>query len=131
MLIGISKAVRLRLASLLMAMYALCVLVPSVAVAFNGAPCVNETAGMMQAHQHIASSAHEHAALHEDGSDHHKGNSTDQGKCCGAMFFSAIAPSFELTLTPTVLKISTFVGVNASFDGLVPDKLIRPPKSLS
>jgi hypothetical protein len=134
MLIGISKAIRLRFALALVAMYAVCVLAPSVAVAFNGAPCLNETAGMMQLHTHADAASHDHAAPHhhEDGSDHQKNShKAGEGNCCGAMFFSAIAPSFELSLVPAVLNASIVAGIVESFDGLAPYKLIRPPKSLS
>ena len=134
MLTGISKAVRGRFALVLMAIYALCILAPSTAAAFNGAPCLNETAGMMQVHKHVDGSAHKNVTphQHQDGSDHRNdGGGTEQGKCCGAMFFSAMPPSFELGLAPAALEENTLAGIDAAIDGLAPNKLIRSPKSLS
>ena len=133
MLHRFSKAARLRAAVLMAVIYALCVLAPTVAVASTGVACPNETAGIMQVHKHAGQLAdQDHAKAHADqGKSSQHNNTADEGKCCGAMFFSAIAPGHELSLAPLTLTARLITGANASVVGRAPDRLIRPPALLS
>ena len=135
MLSGISKAARIRSALVLVALYALCILAPTAAVAFNAAPCLPKQSAMTQIHVHASDSGHTHATAdqheHSNAGHHEGGDDHGTTKCCGAAFFSAIAPNFELSLAPTILRAASFHGRSQAFTGVAPDTLIRPPKSLS
>lgn len=135
MLSGISKAARNWMAMSFIALYALCIAAPTAAVAFNAAPCLPEQSAMTQIHVHASDSGHKHATAdqheHSNAGHHEGGDDHGTTKCCGAAFFSAIAPNFELSLAPTILRAASLEGRSQAFTGLTPDKLIRPPKSLS
>ena len=135
MLHRFSKTARLRAAILMAVIYAVCVLAPTVAMASTGLACPNETAGMMQVHKHagqLADHDHDDAKAHADkGTSGQHNNAADEGKCCGTMFFSAIATDQELSLAPLTLTADLIPSVGAAITGHMPDGLIRPPALLS
>jgi hypothetical protein len=113
------------------AVYAVCVLAPTAALAFSGASCLSEH-GPAQAHSHAGDAAHAHGDEHNhagpaDNPDDHSASS----KCCGMVFCSALAPELSSSLAPAVMSGRTSFAAWQDFTGLPPDKLIRPPKSQS
>jgi hypothetical protein len=142
MLSAVPKATRNWVAGAFIALYALCVLAPVAALAFN-AHCFIEDHGMGAVHIHSAKAVHEH---HGDAADdrHHtadakQGSPSDTGtanqdaadKCCAVTVFSAIAPDFGVTSAPANLSGAAIVVIHQAFSGIPPSKLIRPPKLLS
>jgi hypothetical protein len=140
MLTGISKAVRLRLAIFFAALYAVCILAPTAALALTS-HCTTEHHAMGGIHAH-GNAAHEHhghgdsSHHHGSGSKHaHQNGAQDDGgddgalsKCCALMFLTAIAPNPDAPLAPATLHSTALAGLGQSFSGLPPGKLIRPPK---
>ena len=132
MLTGLSKTVRFWIAMSFIALYAVCILAPTAALAFNGASCLTEHE-LVQAHSHADDGAHQH------GDDHNHAGATDtpadddsaSSKCCGMVFCSALAPELASSLAPAVLSGRTASAVMQDFTGLPPHKLIRPPRSQS
>lgn len=130
MLTGLPRAVRYWVAMGFIAIYAVCILAPTAAVAFNGASCLAE---------HASGQTHSHAgdATHEPGDDHDHAGATDNpdhdgsanSQCCGMVFCSALAPELASSLAPVVMAGRTSFAAWQDFDGLPPDKLVRPPKS--
>ena len=119
------------LAMAFIAFYAVSVLTPTVALAANEAPCLQEEYSFKQVHVHAPESGNEHGHSHDHSTPEENGDQGAAAKCCGMVFFSAIAPDLDLTLAPKVFSASTFVGVKEAIDGLPPEKLIRPPNSQS
>lgn len=128
MLTGLTKAMRNWMAMGFIAFYALCVLAPTAALAFNEVSCLTET-GKPQSNSHAGDAAHDHGAPHSHSGPtdtHDEGSASSQ--CCGMIFCSALVPESEMTLAPAALSHPAFAGINQAFAGLSPDKLIRPPK---
>jgi hypothetical protein len=132
MLTGLTRAVRNWVAIGFIALYALCILAPTAALALTGASCLTEH-DLAQVHSHASDGAHEH------GDDHNHAGAADtpadddsaSSKCCGMVFCSALAPEPAFSLAPAVLSGRTAFAAMQDFTGLPPDKLIRPPKSQS
>src|SRR5687768_7827744 len=128
MLTGLTRAVRIRVAMGFIALYAVCVLAPTAALAFSGASCLTEHE-LTQAHSHAGDGAHQHGDEHN-----HAGaagtpadDDSASGKCCGMIFCSALAPELASALAPAVLSGRTAFAAMQDFSGVPPYKLIRPP----
>ena len=132
MLTGISKPVRYWVAMGFITLYAVCILVPTAALAFNGASCLTEHL-LAQAHSHAGDATHEHGDEHDHiGTTNNPDNDDSaNSKCCGMIFCSALTPELASSLAPAVLSGRTTLAAMQDFSGLPPDKLIRPPKSQS
>jgi hypothetical protein len=135
MLVSLTKVLRTRMAIAFIALYAACIIAPTMALAANGAPCLMEQEhGLLGAHVHPAGPAHEH-----DGHQHHHSGLPDSQDeqhgsaptCCGVAFFSAVAPDVELALAAPLQTGRASLAITQDFSGLPPPKLIRPPKSHS
>lgn len=131
MLTGLTRAVRNGMAMGFIALYALCILAPTAALAFSEVSCLKKQ-GVSQVHSHAGDLAHDHGNEHNhtgpaDG--HDEGSATSP--CCGMVFCSAIAPELTLALAPSVVSGRTSFAAKQDFTGLPPDKLIRPPRSQS
>jgi hypothetical protein len=145
MLTAFSKAMRLRMATAVAAAYALCVLMPAAALAFNDAPCLTDHHGFMQPQVHASAAAQQHAPAehtdhqHAGHADHASAATSDGGddaqapaaKCCGMAFFAGVAPDAGFTPAALVFAGRTGLAIKQALAGLPPDQLIRPPKSLS
>ena len=133
MLTGLTRAVRSWVAIGFIALYAVCILAPTAALAFTGASCLAEH-DLAQAHIHAAGDgAHEHGdePNHAGAADNPDDDDSSSNKCCGMLFCSALAPEFAASLAPAVLSGRTAFAAMQDFSGLPPYKLIRPPKSQS
>jgi hypothetical protein len=132
MLMSLTKSARYWAAMGVIALYAVCILTPTAALAFNGASCLTE---------HELAQAHSHAgdAIHDHGDEHNHAGATDNpddgdsasSKCCGMIFCSALAPGLASSLAPAVQSGRAALAALQDFTGLPPHKLIRPPKSQS
>jgi hypothetical protein len=111
-------------------------------LAFN-AHCSIEDHGMGAVHVHPAKAVHEHhgdatddhhhAADAKQGSTSHGGTANQEStdKCCAVTVFSAIAADADVTSAPAKLSGAAIAGIQQTFSGIPPSKLIRPPKLLS
>jgi len=132
MLMSLTKSVRYWAAMGVITLYAVCILTPTAALAFNGASCLTEHE-VVQAHSHASNAIHDHG----DGHDHAGANDTPadddsaSSKCCGMIFCSALAPDLASSLAPAGQSGRTALAAMQDFTGLPPHKLIRPPKSQS
>lgn len=124
----------------LVALYAVCVVMPSVALAFprGGAPshCLSDDhhgapETQVQAGTHIS-------ALDYNAIAKHAGNSTKggggklkchAGVCCGVSCFAAIASGANATMTQLVEASLAFGALDERPEGLGPERIGRPPKS--
>jgi hypothetical protein len=142
MLSVLTKTFRAKAATVVAALYALCILAPAVAFALSDNPAIAHclTEGHVGVHDHGAN--HEHGGklhVHADGSahQHHEDGaalqpSHDDGKaaiatCCG--LFSVVAipgepvPSFGLdSLASVVLPV-----LGEALSGRGPERINRPP----
>ena len=131
MLTGLTKALRIRMAMAFIALYAVCILAPTAALAFNKVPCLTEH-NLSQVHSHAGDAAH----AHDDHQNRMVPADTDDdgsasSKCCGMVFCSALAPELAPAPAPTALSGRTAFAAMRDFTGLPPYKLIRPPRSQS
>ena len=133
MLTGLTRAVRTRVAMAFIALYGVCIVAPTAALAFSGSSCLQHE--VARAHSHPGDAAHHGAHDHGDGHDHADAaaSPTDDhsasSNCCGMVFCSALAPELASSLGPAVLSGRTAFAAMQDVSGLPPDKLIRPPKS--
>ena len=153
MLKRLSRATRIKAARVLVALYALCVVMPVAGFAFGDSAmvlhCLTDVSPVAvqtqhSAHQHDAA-AHQGHAGHGHGHDHSatatamaddagtnadhtgmKGHASAPA-CCGVMCVSALPASlFELT-PRTMLHASVVASSDAGISGEAPDLLYRPP----
>jgi hypothetical protein len=115
-------------ASLLVAIYALCLLAPTAAMAFNPSPATahcltDDRHGMTAEHAHEDGTSHRHS----DSGDDEKGQA---GKCCGLFCVSAMAASVDFFAWrhPPASHIASLH--TETLSGLGDDRIDRPPRSL-
>jgi hypothetical protein len=128
MLTLLNKPWRHRAASLLVVMYALCVVTPAAAFAFGNpataAHCLNDDHhGLAQEHVHQDGISHEHSDAGNDGDGH-------PAKCCGLVCMSGIASTFEVKLGQIISASAVPSMVEEGILGRGAVRLDRPPKSL-
>ena len=118
---------RWRAASLLVALYALCLIAPTAVLAFSGpsgpAPCLTED-------HHGLGTVH----VHQDGSPHHHQDNGDDdhnqpGKCCGLFCVSAIAPDVGFIAGAQPLVAAVASRLATALSGRGSDRIDRPPRS--
>ena len=129
MLTCLTKAVRTRVAMRFIALYAICMLAPTAALAFTGVSCLTEHS-RSQVHSQAGDPAHEQGDAHSHSGpadDHNDGSAASQ--CCGMAFCSALAPGLTVATAPDVPSGRTAFAAMQDFSGLPPHKLIRPPRS--
>ena len=144
MLTRLNRRMRWRTALALVGLYAFCILVPSVALAFANAAahCLTETHGIVHVHQaaakphiHGSGSAHTHegntAHAHADeGAPTTHGNADDQtreGNCCGLFCVTALAHEAPAVITAPIAVIRTLPALTDSLSGHGPGRINRPP----
>lgn len=117
---------RLRVASLVVALYAFCLAAPAAVMAFehSGIPA------------HCLTADHVSFAVHKphDGASHHhqdgKSNNGDHdGKCCGLFGVTAIAPEVNVIAAPLRSASTQPSLVITSLTGRTSDRIDRPPRS--
>jgi hypothetical protein len=136
MLTGLAKGYRIKAALALAGLYALCVLAPSVALAFVDGPtaahCLTDQHGVVSPDDH--GSVHVHADgtshRHHDSSAEH-GDSDGDGKspagnCCGLFCMNALAAA-AVTLTTPAHFIFAAPTLDDHLAGRGPDRINRPP----
>lgn len=148
MLKRLSRAARVNAARVLVALYALCVVMPVAGFAFGNSAaavhCLTDPAPVVvqtqhSAHQHDALAHQDHAAHSHDhsamamaddagtGADHTGLKGASAPACCGVMCVSALPASlFELT-PRTVHHASIAASSDAGISGEAPELLYRPP----
>ena len=149
MLTRLTMITRLRAALTLALAYLLCVVGPSVALAFmdTGAAlhCVTarheHRAAAAQSHdvearaQHAAARGHDGAAAHRHDTGHKSGNSEADGKaptatCCGTFCLSAMPASPVPDVVPRTGMFAAVAAVDRGIAGRGPDRIDRPPIAL-
>jgi hypothetical protein len=139
-----SKGFRIRAALVLAALYALCILAPSVAFALSDNPSIAHclTEGHVgvhvhgdNTHVHADGTAHQHhdrgtAHRHHDDGTSPKSSADGKGSvanCCGLFSVVAMSGEPDLVLAPST-HLSAFVGAPREvLSGRGPDRLYRPP----
>jgi hypothetical protein len=137
-----TKTFKARVARILVAVYALCVLAPAGALALgdaaHAAHCLthdhhavgqaHDRADTARAHTHADGMSHAHGTSREQTADHSHGKPTNE--CCGLFCLTALpAPIADLASGPAFgsVPVSTAPDDRA---GRGPDLLYRPPISL-
>jgi len=118
---------RWRAASVLVAVYALCLLAPAAVMAISGgaaaAHCLTDDHhALAKIHVHHDRSSHSHSNPNAD--DHGQ-----SGQCCGLFCLSAIAPAFEQVVAASFAAPDIAVVVTDSLFGRASDRIDRPPRS--
>jgi hypothetical protein len=145
MLVRLTRAARRCAAMLVGALYALCVIMPSAAVAFgprdHAAHCFTEQQ-LGLAHVHQARVGHAHAEsqakvhVHADGTTHHHDGTHHQGRsdsgndptaCCGLFGVTAMAVNPQVDLGAPSRNSSVVQIALEKLTGRGPDRINRPP----
>lgn len=132
----------MRAAATLVALYGLCVLVPSAALAFGDSSMTHCITGEPHArtsvhthddgtaHAHDGHAGHTHAYVADDSDqpsgpvDHHRDTA---GNCCGLFCVTALAPQAAPSLSTALRFTIISSAMPAEFAGRTPDQLYRPP----
>ena len=146
MLMRLTSGFRVKAARVLVALYAICLVVPVAGFVLADsalAHCLTSSAPV----QHVSEAVHDHHAMHAGmthaGDDHHAsagtaaatddhaGTDHTGGKstppCCGVMCVSAI-PASPFELSPRAVAHAAVLAVSdAGISGEAPDSLYRPP----
>jgi hypothetical protein len=131
MLVWLTKRLRHKAATLLVVLYAICLLAPSTAFALADAPrqahCLTQADhGLAKAHAHHGGIEHEHAQNPQK-SDNEK----DQLKnCCGLFCLSALTPAIDLAIGQSPVGSALVATLEDAVAHAAPDRLDRPPISL-
>jgi hypothetical protein len=133
-----AKQFRVKTAAVVAILYALCVVLPSVALALPNSPvahCLTEGLPGSESHQHDASHQHVHGAKHHHTSEaggiaHHGSDHDQKGQtttCCN--LFSVVAiPGGTAPVLATILSFrADFPALEDALRGRVPDRINRPP----
>src|SRR5450759_462342 len=116
-----------RAASLLVALYTLCVVGPAAAIAFGD----SETAAHCLTDDHLETAK---VHVHHDGSSHQHSLPDDDhgqpGKCCGLFAPSAIAPAIDFVAGPHSHGLHLASVITSALSGRGSDRIDRPPRSL-
>ena len=113
-------------ATLLVALYALCVAMQTAALAASDGPLA----------AHCLSNGHNDTVAHlgdAGGHQHSLPGDADQGtlaKCCGLFGASAIAPSFDPVAMPMAHTTDVAMPPSANLFGRSSDRIDRPPRFL-
>ncbi len=128
MLVWPTKRLRHRAATLLVALYAICLLAPSAAFARVDAPrqahCLTQADhGLAKAHVHHDGAGHEHPQKSDDEKDQLK-------NCCGLFCLSALTPAIDLVIGQAPVGSALVATLEDAIARAAPDRLDRPPISL-
>ena len=124
---------RRTLGALVVALYALCVMLPTAAVAASHFPvsehCLGEHQHGVAGHHHVGERGmHEHAGAAQDlpsGHEHGPGE-----KCCGLFGVTALAPDFQVVAVRLSRGSDLVVPRAASLLGSRGGRIDRPPRNL-
>jgi hypothetical protein len=127
------------------ALYALCIIMPTAAVALGAGDrpvhCfTDEQLGLAHVHQpgvgHAHMDGHGQAHVHADGTTHHhgathhpakSGNSSDPAACCGLFGLTAMAVDPQLDFGAPA-RVSSIIPLSLEkLTGRDPDRINRPP----
>lgn len=122
---------RSRAATLLVALYAFCVVAPVAAFAMSegstAAHCLTDDhhamGAMSDSHDHPAGASHQHPG--PAGDDHGQA-----GKCCGLFGVTAIAPAFDVVVTQVAQASDVAMRPAESLFGRNSSRIDRPPRFL-
>jgi hypothetical protein len=138
MLSLLTKKFRINAAVVVAVLYALCVLAPSVALAFPDSMAthclIDDLAGAsphehgVTAHVHADGIKHQHPGVsaHKTSGDENKGHGAD---CCGLFSVVAIPGTVTLILGSANLTPVAFPALEESLRGRGPERINRPPIS--
>ena len=143
MLIRLTKGLRIRAGIVLATLYALCVIGPSLALAFTdgaaAAHCLTDDHhGVTRLHSHATAPAHVHSHMHADGTAHQYADhgipakdapSTHggSGTCCGLFCFAAVTGDFPVVVDGAVLDARVMAWLDDGLAGREPERINRPP----
>ena len=157
MFVQLTRAKRLMAGRLVVLVYALCILAPTLSFALPGShavsPCLsdaNHVPGMMHlhanapaAHVHGDGTKHDHTVTHSDASPSHdlasikasvvpeqapsKGAHASDAQCCGLMCLTALPAMLVEIVTPSVPTASQEVEGYLEVAGNGPSRHYRPP----
>ena len=137
MLRWLQREWRVRAAIAVAVLYALCVLAPGVAVAFNGPAavhCLTTSHGIASAHEfgekphvHADGTVHHHAAQKDAAVPPHGDGDEHPGKCCGLFCMSALALQAEPTIATEQPLSLDFPALEAKLTGRGASRIDRPP----
>jgi hypothetical protein len=128
MLGWLTKRLRRRAATLLVVLYAVCLLAPSAAFALADGPrqahCLTQADhGLAKAHFDHDSAKHEHPQKSDD----------EQGQlknCCGLFCLTALTPLLDLTIGQSLVGSTLVATLEDAVARSEPRRLDRPPISL-
>lgn len=128
MLGWLTKRLRRRAATLLVVLYAICVLAPSAAFALADASrqahCLTQADhGLAKAHVDHVGAKHEHPQKSDDEKDQLE-------NCCGLFCLTALAPAVDLTIGQSPIGSAVIVALEAAIARGALGRLDRPPISL-
>ena len=128
MLVWLTKRLRQRAATLLVVLYAICLLAPSAVFALADGP--RESHCLTQANHGLATTHFDHGgATHE----HPQKSDDDKGQlnhCCGLFCLAALAPTIDLAIGQSPVGSSLVATLEDSIAHGAPARLDRPPISL-
>lgn len=123
----ITNSWRRTVGALVVALYALCVMLPAAAVAASPSPTTEHCLGE---HHHAAAET----ALHEGaGAAHHEPADHDHGqdeKCCGLFGVTALAPDFQVVAVRLTQSSALTMPLVGSLFGSRGARIDRPPRNL-
>ncbi len=138
MLIRLTKAMRLRAAVILAVFYALCVVTPSLALAFADGPAAahcltddhhgNKSKSLASVHDDAGAAPHSHSGQDASVADADD-SSGKSGKCCGLFCTTALPAADFAPFGQSVHGSALALVVQDHLTGRGPDRLIRPPIS--
>jgi hypothetical protein len=139
MLTWLTRSWRFRAALTLAALYTVCLVTPTMALAtgWGAAHCLTENNHGL-AHVHDKGKAHSHSGLHEQGTEHeHSGDlgsateyekqTTDAASCCGLFCFSAVTNDFTSLGAQYLVASRLAPRLDGRLAPCGPDRLNRPP----
>jgi hypothetical protein len=141
-----TRILRIKAAVALAALYAFCVLAPSLAFAFADDPavpfCLSDSyvsarhhAGAMHVqdagdvHHHPDGSSHDHAAMHDNAAMHdHAGDPNGSPvDCCGLFPMVGLSGEARIAFGPSNVTSIAFPALTESLHSRGPDRINRPP----
>lgn len=118
---------RRSLGALVVALYALCVMLPTAAVAASHSPVSEHCLGEHH-HGPSGTAIHDHAGAPDgEPADHHHGQDE---KCCGLFGVTALAPGFQAIAIERTQGSDLVVPRTASLLGSRGNRIDRPPRDL-
>ena len=139
MLSRLTKAMRLKAASVLVLLYTFCILAPAAAFAFGdgsrAAHCLTDDNHYLRpahVHQHDDGKSHVHKAgtIHERSKAPHEHGKSSDLQCCGLVCLTALTAALTEIHAPALPMTLATSANQKGVSGRAPDRLYRPPISL-